>query len=165
MTPSPPAAANVDQAGQARLRARYIKDLSFENPGAPDSFGIADPTIDIAVRVDGRQRASLHEVVITLTATARHDSMILWLAEICYAGLFEIPDIPEPARQRFMLTEAPSLLFPWIDRIIADVARDGGLPALNLSPPDFDALYRQQQARTNVKDPRSAEPGAERDER
>ena len=137
----------MSRTGKALLCARYIMDLSFENPGAPGSFGVADPEIGIDVQIDGRQseNQNLHEVVLTLTVTARHDSMVLWLAEVSYVGLFEIPDVEEAARRRFVFVEAPALLFPWADRIIADVVRDGGLSTLNLSPPDFDALYRKRE--------------------
>ena len=47
-------------------------------------------------------------------------------------------------RRRFLFREAPRILFPWVDRIFADLARDGGLPQMNLSPPDFAALHRQR---------------------
>ena len=137
----------MSRTGEARLRARYLLDLSFENPGAPGSFSVTDPEIGIDVQLNGRQSQdqNLHEIVLTLTVTARHDSMVLWLAEVSYVGLFEIPDVEEAAGRRFLFVEAPALLFPWADRIIADVVRDGGLSTLNLSPPDFDMLYRQRE--------------------
>ena len=134
----------MNQTSEGRLHARYMLDLSFENPGAPDSFGVAEPEIGVEVQIDGRTGESLHEVVLTLTVTARHDSMVLWLAEVSYVGLFEAPDVEEAAQRRFLYVDAPSMLFPWADRIIADVVRDGGLSTLTLSPPDFDALYRQR---------------------
>ncbi len=124
-----------------RLLTRYVKDLSFENPGAPASFGVTDPEITVSVQIDARPHGDLHEVAVTLTAVARRESTVLWLAEIIYVGLFEISEVEESVRRRFLFVDAPTALFPWIDRIVADAARDGGLPTLNLSPPDFEALY------------------------
>ncbi|MCY3814937.1 MAG: protein-export chaperone SecB [Gammaproteobacteria bacterium] len=53
---------------------------------------------------------------------------------------------PSGIRQRFR--EAPRILFLWIDRIFADLARDGGLPQMNLSPPDFAVLHERKEAET-----------------
>jgi len=39
------------------------------------------------------------------------------------------------------------MLFPFVRRIISDVTRDGGFPALNVDTVDYLALYRQELAR------------------
>jgi preprotein translocase subunit SecB len=39
------------------------------------------------------------------------------------------------------------MLFPFVRRIISDVTRDGGFPALNVDTVDYMALYRQELAR------------------
>ena len=79
--------------------------------------------------------------------TAAHEDRVAFIMELTYAGLFELAgmggDENEELRQRFLFREAPRILFPWVDRIFADLARDGGLPQLNLSPPDFAALHQQ----------------------
>ena len=126
------------------LHSRYIKDFSFENPGAPVALSKDDLRIDVSIRVDGRQRHDLHEIVLSITATAAHEAEIVFLVELSYAGLFELTDLDEEPRRRFIYCEAPRLLFPWVDRIIADVTRDGGLPSLNLTQPDFAGLYERE---------------------
>ncbi|MCA3480074.1 MAG: protein-export chaperone SecB, partial [Rhodobacter sp.] len=47
----------------------------------------------------------------------------------------------------FLLIECPRMLFPFVRRIISDVTRDGGFPALNVDTVDYMALYRQELAR------------------
>ena len=136
--------AGARDARNVVLHARYIKDFSFENPGAPGVPSKDDLRIDISVRVEGEQRRDLHEVVLTLTATAVHEAEIVFLVELSYAGLFELIDLDEESRERFIFCEAPRLLFPWVDRIVADVTRDGGLPSLNLTQPDFVGLYERE---------------------
>ncbi len=45
------------------------------------------------------------------------------------------------------MIECPRLIFPYLRRIVGDVTRDGGYPALNLDQVDFLALYRAELAR------------------
>jgi preprotein translocase subunit SecB len=47
----------------------------------------------------------------------------------------------------FLLIEVPRQAFPWVQRIVADLTRDGGFPPLRLEQIDFLALYRQEIAR------------------
>ena len=138
--------ADMQDTWNVVLHSRYIKDFSFENPGAPVAVRKDDLRIDISVRVEGQQRHALHEVVLSMTATASHETEIIFLVELSYAGLFDLADLDEEPRERFIFCEAPRLLFPWVERIIADVTRDGGLPSLNLTPPDFIGLYERERA-------------------
>ena len=127
------------------LHSRYIRDFSFENPNAPVSVSKDDLRSDVSVRVDCRRQGELHECELTTTVTARaRQGEIVFLVELSYAGLFELKGIGEELRQWFIFCEAPRILFPWVCRIIADAERDGGLPQLNLSPPDFAALYEAE---------------------
>ncbi len=132
------------------LQGRYILDLSFENPGAPVIPNRDDLRFDVSVQVDVRYRDDLHEVALTVWLTATHEDQVAFIMELTYAGLFKLTDMGgdenEELRQRFLFREAPRILFPWVDRIFADLARDGGLPQMNLSPPDFAALHEQRQA-------------------
>ena len=145
-SPPKPEGPGVGETWDVVLHGRYIKDFSFENPGAPVVVDKDRVRIDLSLRVDVRRREDFHEVVLTVTATAAHEAEIMFIVELSYAGLFEMADMEEAPRQRFIFCEAPRLLFPFVDRIVADVTRDGGHPPLNLTPPDFAALYRREQA-------------------
>lgn len=130
------------------LHGRYIRDLSFENPGAPAAPGKDDLRFDVSVRVDSRRVDAFHEVALTVNVTAADGDRIVFVVELVYSAMFELIDLDEASGRRFLFCEAPRILFPWVDRIIADLARDGGLPTMNLNPPDFAALYEQQQTGT-----------------
>ena len=41
----------------------------------------------------------------------------------------------------FGLINCPSILFPFLRRLIADLTREGGFPPLLLDPIDFASLY------------------------
>ncbi len=121
---------------------QYIKDLSFENPGAP--AGLTErPQIDFGVDVQARRGDDHHyEVELKLRVHAKSDTRQLFLLELAYAGLFRLQNIPEDALQPVLLIQAPHMLFPFARRIVADVVRDGGMPPLMIEPIDFVALFQ-----------------------
>ena len=139
-------AAAAESAAEVTLHSRYIKDMSFENTGAPAAVDKDGLRLDISVGIEVRRRGELYEVVLSITATALQESEILFIVELSYAGLFEMAGIDAAACERFIFCEAPRIMFPFVDRIIADVTRDGGYPPLNLTPPDWTALYRKERA-------------------
>ena len=138
--------AVAESAAEVTLHSRYIKDMSFENTGAPAAVDKDGLRLDISVGIEVRRRGELYEVVLSITATALQESEILFIVELSYAGLFEMAGIDAAACERFIFCEAPRIMFPFVDRIIADVTRDGGYPPLNLTPPDWTALYRKERA-------------------
>ena len=149
----PAGAAGAAQRGRMTIRAQYIKDLSFENPRAPDSYNAqTPPKIDVSVGVSGRTLGEdLHEVELAIAAKAQHDDAVDFMIELKYAGLFHITGLsPEQVRPVAMI-ECPRLLFPFARRVIADATRDGGFAPLMLDPIDFLQLYlrhQQSQAQT-----------------
>jgi preprotein translocase subunit SecB len=129
-----------------QVEGQYIKDLSFENPGAPSGL-TARPQIDFGVDLQARRgSAELYEVELKIRVTAKSEDKPLFLLELAYAGLFRLKNIPEEALQQVLLIQAPFMLFPFARRIVADVVRDGGMPPLMIEPIDFVALFQAKQA-------------------
>jgi preprotein translocase subunit SecB len=121
---------------------QYIKDLSFENPGAPQGL-TQRPQIEFGIDVQAKRGDAEHfEVELKLRVHAKGEDRQLFLLELAYAGLFRLQNIPEEAMQPVLLVQAPHMLFPFARRIIADVVRDGGMPPLMIEPIDFVALYQ-----------------------
>lgn len=133
-----------------RILAQFTRDLSFENPNAPDSLrGSGQPQIEISVEVGARGRQdALFEVDVKLNAKAEREGRSVFQVELLYGGLFEIVGVPEEHLEPMLLIECPRHLFPFMRRIVADVASEGGFPSFLLEPIDFGMLYaaRQQQA-------------------
>lgn len=139
-------AANQAVQPRVQILAQYVKDLSFENPGAPAQ---ADqrPQIDLGVDLQARRSDSGHfEVELKLRVNAKTDSKPLFLLELAYAGLFLIENVPDNVLEQVLLIEAPHLIFPFARRIVADAVRDGGMPPLLIEPIDFAGLYRAKMA-------------------
>ena len=76
----------------------------------------------------------------------------MFLLELDYAGLFLIQNVPTEQLHPLLMIECPRLIFPYLRRIVGDVTRDGGYPALNLEQVDFLSLYRAELARRQQAD-------------
>jgi len=141
-------------APRIQLLAQYVKDLSFENPGAPVFTGVR-PAIDLGVDLQARRmEGDQYEVDLRLRVSAKHEEKTVFLLELSYAGLAFIQNVPEEVISQILLIEVPMMLFPFARRVVADTVRDGGMPPLMIEPIDFAGLYRakaeqQQQQMAN----------------
>lgn len=137
--------------GQPNLSvlAQYVKDLSFENPGAPAVLQKqgASPSINVAIGVQSQPMGSdQYEVELKIEARALDGDATYFVVELAFAGLFRLSNIPPENVQPVALIECPRLLFPFARQIISDCSRNGGFPPLLIDPVDFVALYRQRVA-------------------
>jgi preprotein translocase subunit SecB len=138
-TNTPPPSINV--LGQ------YIKDMSFENPNAPNSLtGAAQPpAVNIKFNVNAKPLSNTDfEVELHVEAKAEHDPGVLFNVELVYCGVFRLMNVPAEIMQQIVLIECPRMLFPFARQVIADVVRNGGFPSLMIDPVDFAALYRER---------------------
>ncbi len=145
---------------QARIVAQYVKDLSFENPNVERllSGPGEDPNLKIEVNVAAKVvKDGLFESAVNFTAQAMSKAGVIYELELVYAGLFKVENMPKQALEPFLLIQGPTLLFPFLRRLVADLTREGGFPPLMLDPIDFAALYmrRQQQGKANNDNPSS----------
>ena len=145
-----------DGAGNAQptalpiaVLAQYLKDISFENPHAPQSLMAGQPAPEVSVHIDVKTSMpaeQVHEVALTLQVEAKAGENTVFLVEVTYAGLFQLTGIPPEHQGPVLLIEGPRLLFPFVRAIVADAIRNGGFPQLLINPIDFADLYRRQQA-------------------
>lgn len=127
--------------------AQYVKDLSFENPNAPQSLMPNQPAPQVGINVDVQAQGvaeNLFEVVLNLRAEARSGENTVFLVELSYGGLIALQGIPQEHQRPVLLIEGPRLLFPFARAILADATRDGGFPPLMINPIDFADLFRRQ---------------------
>ncbi|MBV8088847.1 MAG: protein-export chaperone SecB [Alphaproteobacteria bacterium] len=143
-----PAASSPSGPQQLIINAQYIKDLSFENPRAPQSLiqQSAQPEVEINVDVKARNLGpELYEVVLTINATARAQGETVFLVELAYGSVVTIKNAPAEVLPGLILVETPRIVFPFARAIIANATRDGGFPPLMINPIDFAELLRRQQ--------------------
>jgi len=127
-----------------KILAQYLKDLSFENPHAPESFqGESAPHIDVNVDVQGRRLADgQYEVELSVSARAKRGDNAIFVVEASYAGVFEIKNVPREQLEMVMVVECPRLMFPFLRQIVADATRNGNFPPLMMEPIDFFGIYQ-----------------------
>ena len=138
--------ANAAAAGrQIVVHAQYIKDLSFENPNAPDILidPPQQPDVQIGVNVNARGlNSEQYEVILSLSANAKTKDKVLFLAELTYAAIVSAPGASRDDLNPLIMIEAPRLMFPFARAIISDMTRDGGFMPLSIQPIDFVAVYQ-----------------------
>jgi preprotein translocase subunit SecB len=134
---------------QLILNAQYIKDLSFENPRAPQSLvqPAAQPEVEINVDVKASNlNPDVFEVVLTINVTARAQGEAVFVVELAYGSIVTIHNAPPEMLPMLVLVETPRIVFPFARAIIANATRDGGFPPLMINPIDFAELLRRQQS-------------------
>ncbi len=137
------------------VNAQYIKDLSFENPGAPASLANMEggPAIDLSLdlNVSKMEERGIFEVEIIINAKAKNKDKTLFIIDLTYGGVFEILNMPQEQMEVILAVHCPSIIFPFARKIIADVTQDGGFQPLMIDPIDFGMLYGKKLAEKNGK--------------
>jgi preprotein translocase subunit SecB len=139
-------AGDMGDAPQVSILAQYTKDLSVENPSAPQVYQWqVQPNLEVQFNINVQAAADdVHEVALKIDVTARSDNGVHFVVDLSYAGLFGLRNIPEEALQPFLLIEAPRLLFPFARQIVSDAVSNSGFPPLLLDPIDFTSAYMSQ---------------------
>jgi len=150
-TQLPPLAVNL----------QYVKDLSFEVPGAPGIYASLRSQPQISINLDVQVKrvedpAMVFEVTLAIRAEATEPKASngddsgkprnVFLAELAYAGIFTLTNIAAENVEPVLLIECPRLLFPYARNILADVTRESGFPPVLLQPIDFVALWQARKA-------------------
>ena len=132
-----------------RIMAQYVRDLSFENPRAPESLRIeGKPAIDMGVEMNAAGRPDgLFELDLKLSVKATHENQPVFHVELVYGGLFQLANVQERDIEPLLLIECPRYLFPYAREIISRATADGGFyPPFMLDPIDFGGVYAARKA-------------------
>jgi preprotein translocase subunit SecB len=154
------------------VNIQYVKDLSFEVPGAPGVYTTLRAQPQVAINLDVQARritegGNQYEVTLMIRAEATDPNAqapgqggvqggvqagvqaspsVVFIAELAYAGVFTLSGLPDNAIEPVLLVECPRLLFPFARNILADVSREGGFPPVLLQPIDFVQLWQSRRA-------------------
>jgi len=139
---------SAEGAVQFSIDKIYVKDLSLENPSAPQSFMSQEsPQLEVGLRTRGEQvQPDVYECVLTITLTAKSGDKTLFLVEASQAGVFTIKGVPPDQLQPVLAIHCPTVLFPYARETVSDTVNRAGFPAVNLAPVNFEALYQQRLA-------------------
>jgi preprotein translocase subunit SecB len=131
-----------------RMQKMYIKDLSFENPNAPQVFTDRqkmDPAVEVNLQLNNKQIDADHwEVSLQITSkvSSKEDSKILFILEIEHAAVFMLRNIPNEHMPMLLGVDCPTLLFPFTRQIVSQVSIDGGFVPFLMEPVNFMALFQ-----------------------
>ena len=131
------------------FHTQYIKDLSFENPNAPEVYGVVlqnQPEVSVSIDVRSEHlEARSYEVTLILRVGATVAGKSAFLVDLQYGALIEVAEeVPDEQLEALLLTEGPRFIFPFARSTVADVTREGGFPPLVINPIDFDRFYARK---------------------
>ena len=149
------------------INLQYVKDLSFEVPGAPGIYTSLRSQPQVTINLDVQvkrieETEGTYEVTLAIRADAVEAPVpngddsprarTVFLAELAYAGVFTLAGIAPENVEPILLIECPRLLFPYARNILADVTRESGFPPVMLQPIDFVALWQARRIERPVAD-------------
>jgi len=141
------------------INAQYLRDLSFENPRAPESLlqqgGVPEVKIDVDVKA--RQlNQEVYESVVSLKVEAQQNNQVAFVVEVDYGAVVTIKNAAQELIAALLLIEAPRIVFPFVRAVVADATRDGGFPPLMINPIDFAEVQRRKTAAQQQQAPAAA---------
>ena len=152
-TPNPgaPDQGAAEQSGQDRqfvLRNVYVKDLSFEAPNTPELFREEwrpESSLHLDIKVN-QLVEDTHEIVLTVTVTAKIGDKTAYLIEVQQAGIVSVAGFEQQELGPLFYIYCPSILFPYARQAVTDLVAKGGFPHLILQHVNFDSIYAQKLA-------------------
>ncbi|ALN65822.1 MULTISPECIES: protein-export chaperone SecB [Lysobacter] len=123
----------------------YVKDVSFEVPGAPAVFAeAAQPQLQLNLSQNvQRVGENAFEVVLGITLTCTANDKPMYLAEVKQAGVFGLIGFDAATLDAMLGTHCPNVLYPYARQLVSDLIQAGGFPPFFLQPINFDALYAE----------------------
>lgn len=124
----------------------YVKDLSLEVPGGPQTFARQEqPQLEVQISQQS-QRVSdvLFEVTLVVTLSAKSADKALFLVEASQAGVFQIRNVGEAELAQVLGIVCPNVLFPYARETVSDLVQRAGFPPVLLAPVNFEALFQQR---------------------
>ena len=140
------APAPQEAAGPAfSVEKIYVKDVSFEVPGAPAIF---TENVQPELQLNLNQRVqrlgeNAFEVVLGVTLTCKAGDKTAYVAEVQQAGIFGLMGLEAQAVDVLLGTQCPNILFPYVRQLVSDLVQAGGFPPFFLQPINFEALYAE----------------------
>jgi preprotein translocase subunit SecB len=140
-------AQNEQAAGQGQfsLQRIYIKDLSFEVPGAPAVFKTEwKPEVKLELNNNSEKiEDDVYEVILTLNVTVANNEKTAFIVELKQAGIFLAKGFDANQLPVLLGSYCPSVLYPYAREAVSDVVGKGSFPQLLLAPVNFEALFAE----------------------
>jgi preprotein translocase subunit SecB len=162
-TSTPQASAEQSKEPGFRIQRIYLKDLSLEQPNAPQILLLAsEPQVQVEIDIAVAPLSEgIFEVALSSTVTAKVDAKVLFLVEAKQAGIFEFSNIPVEQIDPMLGIACPTILYPYLRSNIADIISRAGFQPIHLNEINFHGMYEhrlmQAQQEAAAKDGAAAE--------
>ncbi len=145
-TTSAPDTADSSKEPGFRIQRIYLKDLSLEQPNAPQILLVAaEPQVEVEVDVAvTRLSDEIFEVALIATVTVKVESKVLFLVEAKQAGIFEFNNIPPEQIDPMLGIACPTILYPYLRSNIADTISRAGFQPIHLNEINFHGMYEHR---------------------
>ncbi len=143
----------AESGPQLTVQKVYIKDASFEAPGAPHIFQEQGQSrVELNLGQKAQQLGNnVYEIVLTVTVTCKIGEKTAYLSEVQQAGIFGLSGFDAQQLDMVIGTYCPHVLFPYARQAISSMIEQGGFPAFLMQPINFEQIHadnvrRRQQA-------------------
>lgn len=145
-TSAPQEAADSSKEPGFNIQRIYLKDLSLEQPNAPQILLVAaEPQLQVEIDISVNPLTEgIFEVALSSTITAKVESKVLFLVEAKQAGIFEFRNIPLDQMDPMLGIACPTILYPYLRSNIADIIGRAGFQPIHLNEINFHAMYEQR---------------------
>jgi preprotein translocase subunit SecB len=136
-----------------QIHKLYMKESSFmTHIDATELTQQWQPELQVEInsRHEKLPQDDTYEVVLHTKCTVMTQNKKTFEVETDYAGIFTITHVNEAQLKHTLGSYCPSILYPYLREVIANLVLNGGFPQLNLAPINFDLLYEQQEKSKTV---------------
>ena len=126
------------------LMGQYIKDLSFENPMAPNlPSPDKNPSINLDINTNYLDlKKDSHEINLKIKSTAFVNKNTLFIIELQYAGLIKAT-LKNEEDKKSLIISGSYLLFPFARSIITSITIEGGFKPFIIQPIKFENMFQK----------------------
>lgn len=145
-TSAPQASADQSKEPGFRIQRIYLKDVSLEQPNAPQILLVAsEPQVQVEIDISVAPLSEgIFEVALSSTVTAKVDAKVLFLVEAKQAGIFEFSNIPAEQIDPMLGIACPTILYPYLRSNIADIISRAGFQPIHLNEINFHGMYEHR---------------------
>ena len=132
------------KSSEITLIGQYVKDLSFENPMAPNlPSQNKNPTVNLDINTTYLDlKNNSHEINLKIKSTASIDKDIIFIIELQYAGIIK-SIIKDEEDKKKLIISGSYLLFPYARSIISNTTMEGGFKPLVIQPIEFENMFQK----------------------
>lgn len=141
------------------LERVYIKDASFEIPGAKVFTKAWQPETDINMTSSVEQLDPSHyEISLKALATISNDGETAFIVDVTQSGIFLVENIEEERLPYIFGAYCPNVLFPFLREAINDLVVKGSFPQFLLAPVNFEAEFEANMQRLQAQAQEQTQP-------